>query len=151
MDDDDDDPPDFLLVLVLVASANFMRVSLLKAALRGRKSGYASVPRRAGAGGMTIASEALSKNISRKGPRNCRSLGFPGFPVESCGFAQLHVVLFRENHICGRGESGEVGNSAALGACHFFDLFVFSAYPTSCISPTRQAVILSEAPHRFVE
>jgi hypothetical protein len=25
--------------------------------------------------GMTIVSEALSKNISRKGPRNCRSLG----------------------------------------------------------------------------
>jgi hypothetical protein len=25
---------------------------------------------------------ALSKNISKKGPRNCRSLGFPGFPVE---------------------------------------------------------------------
>jgi hypothetical protein len=28
---------------------------------------------------MTIVSEALSKNISRKGPRNCRSLhGTPG-------------------------------------------------------------------------
>ncbi len=53
----------------------------------------------------------LSKNISRKGPRTCRSLhgtphgkpgragqvGFPGFPVESCGFGQLHVVLFGEN------------------------------------------------------
>jgi hypothetical protein len=31
-----------------------------------------------------------------------RSLGSPGFPVESCGFGQLHVVLFRENHISGR-------------------------------------------------
>jgi hypothetical protein len=30
-----------------------------------------------------------------------RSLGFPGFPVESCGFGQQHVVLFRENHISG--------------------------------------------------
>jgi len=28
-----------------------------------------------------------------------RSLGFPGFPVESCDFGQLHVVLFkREPH-----------------------------------------------------
>ena len=33
---------------------------------------------------------------------NRRSLGFPGFPVESCGFGQLRVVLFRENHISGR-------------------------------------------------
>ena len=46
---------------------------------------------------------------------NCRSLGFPGFPVEICGFDQLHVVLFRENHISGTGESGEVGNPATLG------------------------------------
>jgi hypothetical protein len=30
---------------------------------------------------------------------NRRSLGSPGFPVESCGFGQLHVVLFRENHM----------------------------------------------------
>jgi hypothetical protein len=46
---------------------------------------------------------------------NCRSLGFPGFPVESRGFGQLHVVLFRENHISGAGESGEVGNPGTLG------------------------------------
>jgi hypothetical protein len=40
-----------------------------------------------------------------RGPQRAhrRSLGFPGFPVESCGFGQLHVVLFKENHICGRG------------------------------------------------
>jgi len=38
-----------------------------------------------------------------------------GFPVESCGFGQLHVVLFRENHISGTGESGEVGNPGTLG------------------------------------
>jgi hypothetical protein len=31
-----------------------------------------------------------------------RSLGFPGFPVETCGFGQLRVVPFRENHIRGR-------------------------------------------------
>jgi hypothetical protein len=58
---------------------------------------------------------ALSKNISTKGPQNCRSLGFPGFPVESCGFGQLHVVLFRENHISGPGESCEVGTPGTLG------------------------------------
>jgi hypothetical protein len=39
-----------------------------------------------------------------------RSLGFPGFPVEGCGFEQLRVVLFEENHISGTGESCEVGN-----------------------------------------
>ena len=44
-----------------------------------------------------------------------RSLGFPGFPVEGCGFAQLHVVLFGENHISGTGESCEVGNPGTLG------------------------------------
>ena len=44
-----------------------------------------------------------------------RSLGFPGFPVESCGFGQLHVVLFRENHISGAGGNGEVGNPGPLG------------------------------------
>jgi hypothetical protein len=31
-----------------------------------------------------------------------RSLAFPGFPVESCGFGQLRVVLFGENHTRGR-------------------------------------------------
>ena len=59
-------------------------------------------------------SYALSKNISRKGPRNRRSLRFPGFPVETCGFGQPHVVLFRENHISGTGESREVGNPGTL-------------------------------------
>ncbi len=43
-----------------------------------------------------------------------RSLGFPGFPVESCGFGQVHVVLFKENHISGAGESDEVGNPGTL-------------------------------------
>jgi hypothetical protein len=44
-----------------------------------------------------------------------RSLGFPGFPVKSCGFGQLHVVLFRENHISGAVESCDVGNPGTLG------------------------------------
>jgi hypothetical protein len=31
-----------------------------------------------------------------------RSLGSPGFPVENCRFGEMHVVLFKENHIRGR-------------------------------------------------
>jgi hypothetical protein len=56
------------------------------------------------------------KSISKKGPQNWRSLhgtphgkpgqagqvGSPEFPVERCGYGQLRVVLFRENHISGR-------------------------------------------------
>jgi hypothetical protein len=57
----------------------------------------------------------MSTNISKKGPRKRRSLGFPGFPVEGFGFEQLHVVLFEENHIRGTGESCEVGNPGTLG------------------------------------
>jgi|SRR5450631_453724 hypothetical protein len=53
--------------------------------------------------------------VSTKAPLNCRSLGFPGFPVETGGFGRLYVVLFRENHISGTGESGEVGNPGTLG------------------------------------
>ena len=49
------------------------------------------------------------------GGENCRSLRFPGFLVESCDFGQLHVVLFRENHISGAGESCEVGNPGTVG------------------------------------
>ena len=41
--------------------------------------------------------------------------GTPRFPVETCGFGQLLVVLLRENHISGTGESGEVGNPGTLG------------------------------------
>jgi hypothetical protein len=35
-------------------------------------------------------------------------------------------------------------------ACDFFDLFLFSAYPTSCISSLDKAVILSEALRRSI-
>jgi hypothetical protein len=35
--------------------------------------------------------------------------------LESCGFEQSHVVLFKENHISGTGESCEVGNPGSLG------------------------------------
>jgi hypothetical protein len=67
---------------------------------------------------MTRGRATFSKeypNISTKDPRNCRSLGFPRFPVEGCGFGQLHVVLFEENHISDRGGRDEVGNPGSLG------------------------------------
>src|ERR1700759_2462347 len=35
-----------------------------------------------------------------------------------------------------------------LGGCDFFDLFVFSAYSTSCTQAPHKTVILSGAPHR---
>jgi hypothetical protein len=55
------------------------------------------------------------EKIVQGGPRNCRSLhGSPGFPVGSCGFGQLHVVLFRENYISGAGDTCEVGNPGTL-------------------------------------
>jgi hypothetical protein len=63
---------------------------------------------------MTILVE-VKIGVPTRGPRNRRSLGFPGFPLESCDFGQLHVVLFRENHISGAGESREVGNPGTLG------------------------------------
>jgi hypothetical protein len=44
-----------------------------------------------------------------------RSLGFPGFPVESCGFGQLRVVLLEENHIRVADESSAAGNPGTLG------------------------------------
>jgi hypothetical protein len=41
--------------------------------------------------------------VSGKG--NCRSLGSPGFPVESCGFGQLYVVLLRKTTYVVAGEA----------------------------------------------
>jgi len=59
--------------------------------------------------------KADPKNISKRGPQNRRSLGFPGFPVECYDFGQQYVVLFTENHIRCAVESGEAGNPASLG------------------------------------
>ena len=61
-------------------------------------------PRQAGTGGMTLLFEGwgLDGKIWEARGAHRRPLGFPGFPVESCGFGRLHVVLFRENHISGR-------------------------------------------------
>jgi hypothetical protein len=63
---------------------------------------------------MTVLWRGGDSTFSRRDTRNCRSLGSPGFPVESCGFGLLHVVLFKENHISGAGESCEVGNPGTL-------------------------------------
>jgi hypothetical protein len=56
----------------------------------------------------------IFREIRENAGAHCRSLSFPGFPVKGCGFGQLHVVLFRENHISGAGESCEVGNPGTL-------------------------------------
>jgi hypothetical protein len=45
---------------------------------------------------------------------NRRSLGSPGFPVESCGFGQLRVVLLRRTTYVVTGKNGEVENPGAL-------------------------------------
>jgi hypothetical protein len=65
---------------------------------RSRKSGY-----------------ALSKNISKKGPRNCRSLGCPGFPVESDGFREAHAAFLDESRKRGHLWCRVVGNPGTLG------------------------------------
>ena len=53
---------------------------------------------------------ALSKNISKKGPRNCRSLGFPGFPVELGVISELHAAFLNESRARGHLECRVVGN-----------------------------------------
>jgi hypothetical protein len=44
-----------------------------------------------------------------------RSLAFPGFPVESCDFSQLRVVLLERTTSVVAGESSEAGNPGTLG------------------------------------
>ena len=111
--------PDFLLRLVALMS--FMRLSLTKAA-HVALSGAAKQEIRVrfgrddkGEGDGSIKSGCWTEAffITLGGPQahgysvekhfhersaELRSLDFPGFPVDSCGFGQLHVVLFRENH-----------------------------------------------------
>ena len=58
---------------------------------------------------------ALSKNISKKGPRNCRSLGCPGFPVESDGFREAHAAFLDESRKRGHLWCRVVGNPGTLG------------------------------------
>jgi hypothetical protein len=52
----------------------------------------------------------LDSGFPGEGPRNCRSLGSPGFPVESCGFGHCVWFSLRRTACVVAGESGEVGN-----------------------------------------
>jgi hypothetical protein len=61
---------------------------------------------------------------------HCRSLGFPGFPVKSCGFGQLMWFSLGRTTYAVAGESGEVGNPGTLGVCDFF-IFRCSLRPES--------------------
>jgi hypothetical protein len=51
--------------------------------------------------GRAVTKESYNPGLAGRGRAHRRSLGSPGFPVKSCGFGQLHVVLFKENHIRG--------------------------------------------------
>src|SRR5271156_4933947 len=56
-----------------------------------------------------------SKNFSRNGPRNCRSLGFPGFPVELGGVGELHAPFLTERRTRGPVLCGVSVNPGSLG------------------------------------
>ena len=58
---------------------------------------------------------APSKNISMKGPQNCRSLGCPGFPVESDGFRKAHAAFLDESRKRGHLWFRVAGNPGTLG------------------------------------
>ena len=46
---------------------------------------------------------------------NCRSLGFPGFPVELGGVDSLYAAFLNESRTRGPVESSVVGNPGTLG------------------------------------
>ncbi len=56
-----------------------------------------------------------SKNISRKGPLNCRSLGCPGFPVKLGGVGELHAPFLTERRTRDSVRRGVAGNPGTLG------------------------------------
>jgi hypothetical protein len=63
---------------------------------------------------MSGRSHILSlENISRNGPRNYRSLGFPGFPVELGGVDELHAPFLTERRTRGSVLCCVAGNSAS--------------------------------------
>jgi hypothetical protein len=76
-------PPDFLSRLA--ALVNFMRLSLKESCIRCRCE----------CGEAGNLGTLRSKNISRKGPRNCRSLRYPGFPVGLGGVGRSHVPFLK--------------------------------------------------------
>jgi hypothetical protein len=94
-------PPNFLWNLV--ALSHFMRPSLRKDARVALSSAvWQEIRVRFGRDDTSVWGWGFERKIWEVREAHRRSLGFPGFPVESCGFGQLHVVLFRENHISGR-------------------------------------------------
>ena len=60
------------------------------------------------------------------------------FSIFSC-FLHIQSAVFQAPH-----------KAVILRACDFFDLFVFSSYPTGYISTPHKAVILSEALRRSI-
>src|ERR1700722_17784721 len=79
----------------------------------------------------------------RKAPKSICKQASPGFPRLRSGQA-LRLRATRSLFAIDL-------QSASFRACDFFDLFVFSAYSTSCMQAPRQIVILSGAHHRLVE
>jgi hypothetical protein len=58
---------------------------------------------------------ALSKNISRRAPLNCRSLDCPGFPVKLGGVGELHAPFLTERRTRDRVRRSVAGNPGTLG------------------------------------
>ncbi len=56
-----------------------------------------------------------SKNISMKGPLNCRSLGCPGFPVKLGGVGELHAPFLTERRTRDRVRRSVAANPGTLG------------------------------------
>ena len=108
-------PPDFLWNLV--ASGNFMRLSLRKGA-RAASSGVARqesrVPRiSCGIWWLRGTSCAFLYGKAHAQPRPAlrgRKAGSPGFPVEFGGFGELHAPFFTERRTRGLVRRCEAGN-----------------------------------------
>ncbi len=78
--------------------------------------------------------------------------GYPGFPVESSDFDQLHVVLLGENHIRVACENGEVGNPGTLGMTKVGAVrsFGFVAWNGVQENPALRAGLLSDVPSGLI-
>ena len=97
-----------------VALANIMRLSLKKGAHAALSSGaWQEIRVRSGRDDKSVVGR--DSTFPGKVSGTADPSAPPRFPVETCGFGQLLVVLLRENHISGTGESGEVGNPGTLG------------------------------------
>jgi hypothetical protein len=101
---------------------------------------------------VILSGERLA-DLSRKqhlAARRSKSLYlFRSFHV-FCIFNQLYSSPHKIVILSVVEEPRAANRPMLLGACDFFDLFVFSAYSTSCIQPPDKAVILSGAPDRWI-